>query len=121
VISARLEDLVADARGRIRAEDPGEAFFGFMARLAEEGAAKRDLPDAIGAPGPLRDDLHDALDVLLRRAREAGTIRDGITTGDVIALLKGLFVGARDEQDGAVGDRYHRLFAVVMDGLRARP
>ena len=139
VISARLEDLVADARGRASAEDPGDAFFGFMARLAQEGAAKRDLPDAIGAPGPLRDDLRGALDVLLRRAREAGAVRAGITTGDLIVLLKGLFAGARDEPDGARDEpdgamdeprgaiaelrsaRYHRLFAVVMDGLRARP
>jgi AcrR family transcriptional regulator len=121
VVSARLEDLVADARGRARAADPGDAFFGFMARLAEEGAAKRDLPDAIGAPGPLRDDLRDALDLLLRRAREAGAVRDDITTGDLIALLKGLFTGARDELDEPRLARYHRLFAVVMDGLRARP
>jgi AcrR family transcriptional regulator len=118
VVSARLEDLLEDARRRARTDDPEAAFFGFMARVAEEGMAKRDLPDAIVASGPLREEFSAALDELLRRAREAGAVRDGITTGDLIALLKGLFVSAKDEPDPA---RYRRLLAVVTAGLRARP
>src|ERR1700734_2354819 len=47
VVTSRIEDLIADARSRAGAADPGAAFFGFLARLAEESAAKRDLPDAI--------------------------------------------------------------------------
>ncbi len=117
VVSARLEDLLEDARRRARTDDPEAAFFGFMARVAEEGMAKRDLPDAIVASGPLREEFSAALDELLRRAQEAGAVRDGITTGDLIALLKGLFVSAKDEPDPA---RYHRLLAVVTAGLRAR-
>jgi AcrR family transcriptional regulator len=118
VVSLRLEDLLADARRRAREDDAEAAFFGFMARIAEEGLAKRDLPDAIVASGPLREDFRAAVDILLRRAREAGAVRAGITIDDLIALLKGLFVGAKDDPDPA---RYHRLLAVVMDGLRARP
>jgi AcrR family transcriptional regulator len=117
VVSARLEDLVADARRRAGEDDAGLAFFGFMARIAEEGFAKHDLPDAIAAPGPLREDLRTALDDLLRRAREAGAVREGIVTDDLIALLKGLFASARDDPDPA---RYGRLFAVITDGLQVR-
>jgi AcrR family transcriptional regulator len=117
VVSVRLEDLVEDARRCALVADPEAAFFGFMARIADEGMAKRDLPDAIVAPGRLRNDLRAALGSLLRRAQEAGAVRDGITTEDLIALLKGLFAGAKDDPDPA---RYHRLLAVVMDGLRAR-
>src|ERR1700734_3523975 len=47
VVTARLEDLLEDGRRRARTDDPEAAFFGFMARVAEEGMAKRDLPDAI--------------------------------------------------------------------------
>jgi AcrR family transcriptional regulator len=118
VVTARLEDLLEDGRRRARTDDPEAAFFGFMARVAEEGMAKRDLPDAIVASGPLREQFSAALDELLRRAQEAGAVRDGITTGDLIALLKGLFVSAKDEPDPA---RYRRLLAVVTAGLRARP
>ena len=118
VVSARLKDLLEDARQRAHSDDPEAAFFGFMARVAEEGMAKRDLPDAIVASGPLREEFSAALDELLRRAQEAGAVRDGITTGDLIALLKGLFVSAKDEPDPA---RYRRLLAVVTAGLRAHP
>jgi AcrR family transcriptional regulator len=115
VVSARMEDLLADARARAVAEDPADAFFGFMVRLGEEGAAKRDLPDAIVVSGTLRGEFYAVLDVLLRRAREAGTVRADISTGDLIALLKSLFTVARDEPDPAT---YRLLLAVFMDGLR---
>jgi AcrR family transcriptional regulator len=115
VVSARMEDLLEDARGRAAAADPAAAFFGFMARVGEEGAAKRDLPDAIVASGPLREDFRAALDVLVRRAAAVGAVRAGITSDDLIALLRGLFAGTRDQPDPAM---YRRLFALVMDGLR---
>src|SRR5437016_445533 len=47
VVAARVADLVADARRRSQAADPGAAFFGFLARVGEEPRVKRDLPDAI--------------------------------------------------------------------------
>src|SRR6185369_10291950 len=39
VVAARITDLVSDARARADADDPGEAFFGFLARIAGEAAA----------------------------------------------------------------------------------
>src|SRR6266700_6667819 len=41
VVAARVEDLVADARRRSRAAAPGEAFFGFLARIGDEARVKR--------------------------------------------------------------------------------
>ena len=79
VVTARITDLVSDARARADAADPGEAFFGFLARIAGEAAAKRDLPDAISIAGSLREDLFAALDLLLRRAQQAGAVRAGIS------------------------------------------
>jgi hypothetical protein len=61
----RVTDLVADAQRRGSDADPGSAFFGCLARLADEGAAKRDTSDAITVPGALRSDIHDALAVVL--------------------------------------------------------
>src|SRR6266568_1718289 len=52
---ALFEAVVADARRRSQATDPGEAFFGFLARIGDEARVKRDLPDAIAVPGPLQD------------------------------------------------------------------
>ena len=115
VVTARITDLVSDARARADAADPGEAFFGFLARIATEAAAKRDLPDAISIAGSLREDLFAALDLLLCRARQAGAVRDEIKTSDLIVLLKGIFAGLAGSTDPAL---HERVFAVLADGLR---
>src|SRR6476659_7252539 len=117
VVTARVADLVRDARARAGAADPGEAFFGFLGRLSGEAAAKRDLPDAISVAGSLREDMFAALDLLLRRAQQAGAVRAGIVTSDLIVLLKGMFAGLAGSTDPAV---HERVFAVLADGLRAR-
>src|SRR5215470_18018166 len=102
VVAARITDLVNDARARADAADPGEAFFGFLSRIAGEAAAKRDLPDAISVAGSLREDLFAALDLLLRRAQQAGAVRTGIETSDLIVLLKGMFAGLAGSSDPAL-------------------
>jgi len=115
VVTARVHDLVAEADRRAGDSDPGAAFYGFLARLAAEGAAKRDTSDAIGIPGPVRAALHDALARLLDRARAAGAVRPGITAADLVAMLKGLLIAGHDEPDP---HRAARLLAVFTDGLR---
>jgi AcrR family transcriptional regulator len=115
VVTARVQDLLTDARGRADAADPGGAFFGFLARIAAESAAKRDLPDAISIAGSLRDELDAALDVLLRRAQQAEAVRADVRTPDIIVLLKGMFASLADVSDPA---RQDLVFAVLADGLR---
>jgi AcrR family transcriptional regulator len=115
VVTARVEDLIDDARARAGDDDAGHAFFGFLARLAAEAAAKRDLPDAIAIAGSLQQDLHAALDVLLRNAQAAGTVRADISTPELIVLLKGLIRSIQDPAGPPVSDR---ILAVVADGLR---
>jgi AcrR family transcriptional regulator len=122
VVTARVEDLIADVRARAGADDPGGAFFGFLARIGEEAAAKRDLPDAIAIAGSLQDRLYAAVDVLLRRAQEAGAVRAGIRAPDLIVLLKGLLASIQDAQAGAADPALRdRLLAVLTDGLRRPP
>jgi AcrR family transcriptional regulator len=115
VVTARVADLVAEARRRSADTDPGDAFFTFLARLGAEGAAKRDIPDAIALPSPLRNELHDALGVLLTRAQDAGAVRPDISITDLVALLKGLLTSAHD---GTEPGRAERILAIVTDGLR---
>ena len=115
VVTARITDLVSDAQARAAAADPGEAFFGFLARVAGEAVAKRDLPDAISIAGSLREDLNAALDVLLRHAQQAEAVRADVRTPDLIVLFKGLFASLADISDPA---RRDLVFAVLADGLR---
>jgi AcrR family transcriptional regulator len=118
VITARVADLAADARERAVAVDPGAAFFGLLARVGDEAAVKRDLPEAIAIPGPLREELYAALGVLLRRAQRAGAVRGDIDTLDLIAVFKAAAAGLRDAPGDAA--RRKRLFDVMTDGLRPR-
>jgi len=119
VVTAQVEDLTRDARARAGSADPGAAFFGFLSRLGEGAATKRDLPDAISLPGGLLADLHAAMDTLLRRAQAAGAVRPGVTVPELIIVLKGVLaaIGQAGEQ-GAGRDLADRWFAILGDGLR---
>ncbi len=120
VVTARVESLVGDARARAGAADPGQAFFAFLARIGQEAAAKRDLPDAITITGPLQENLFAALDVLLHRAQQAGAVRTDISTADLIVLVKGLIMSIQEASADAANPRLSNLaFALLSDGLRA--
>lgn len=117
VTAARIEDLIADAQARAGGADPGEAFFGFLARLREEALAKRDIPDAIAVPGALQEALHGALEVLLTRAQQAGAVRGDVTALDLFVLLKSAMTAFHDAST-TVGTG-ERVLAVITAGLRA--
>ena len=119
VVDARVRDLIDDARRRGAAGDPGAAFFGFLGRMGEEAAAKRDLPDAIAVDGAVQQDLLEAFGELLHRAQLAGAVRPDVTMPDLIVLLKGLMRSMQDVPPGGAGAAQRdRVIAVVMDGLR---
>lgn len=42
VITARIEDLIADARTRAGTDDSGDAFFGFLTRIGQEADPSTD-------------------------------------------------------------------------------
>lgn len=88
-------------------------------RVAEEAAAKRDLPDAIAISGSLQAALHAPLDVLLRRAQDAGAVRADVRTPDLIVLFKTMLASIHDGSAGAPNPALRdRVFAVIADGLR---
>lgn len=122
VAAARVTDLAAYARARAGDPDPGAAFFGFLACLREEGATKRDLPDVISVPGPLLADLHGAMEVLLRRAQDAGAVRPGVTVPELIIVLKGVLAAIGEAGERGTGrELADRWFAILADGLRPPP
>jgi hypothetical protein len=80
------------------------------------------MPEAIAIAGPLQDELHAALDALLRRAQQAGAVRPEISASDIIVLLRGLLRSISDVPAGAAGQALaDRLLTVVADGLRPHP
>ncbi|MER6945284.1 helix-turn-helix domain-containing protein [Nonomuraea sp. NPDC000554] len=134
VLLDRIERLVADARALALADDPVEAFLGFFAAAVGQVATNQALRDALGnstglgfkASTTLEDDFNDALGRLLRRAQQAGAIRDDLDAADVKDLLIGTVTAERRAHDRAP-DRADgratsgRLTSTVCDGMRTHP
>jgi AcrR family transcriptional regulator len=124
IVVGRMEQLVAYGKERTDAVDPGEAFFAFLARMVEEGAAKRDFTEALAstgvdlmrAVGDLKKEIRRVMGTLLKRAQAAGAVRREVGVPEIVALITGAF-GSIDRLGGGVRAR-ERLLAIVSAGLR---
>jgi AcrR family transcriptional regulator len=123
LLMARLEPLVASARvAAASADDPGDAFVGFVRSLSDEFADFKALADAMAASGidihatkrAVSAELFTAIGELFDRAQRAGRIRPDVTLGDVSAMMTGL-----GQADPAVMDpsQRSRCVALVCDSL----
>ena len=126
VFVRRLERLRDQARALADAADPGRALFGFFAHTVADAATKIAIADALAdeggqaAAGTIQasDDLRRAVGVLLRRAQEAGAVRDDVDLPELYALLIGTSrAAAYAHLDTEV---QARALAIVFDGLAAQ-
>jgi len=124
VLLDRLLALTVDAQALADAEDPKAAFFGFLTHFVEEGAAKRDLIVAVMGAGmehdefseAVKQDLNDAIGVLLQRAQAVGAVRPDVQPDAVLALL-----GATCQATvHAAASPALDLLTIVCDGLRVQ-
>jgi AcrR family transcriptional regulator len=127
VFVAQLRRLAGEAEALASAEDPGEAFFAFFARVVGHAATKNAFSAALTEAGidvqetaaETGQELKRALAALLGRAQEAGAVRGDVGLAEVMTLLVGASQAAeRVGGDHAVRDR---ALSVVFDGLRVGP
>ncbi|MDL4813938.1 TetR/AcrR family transcriptional regulator [Actinomadura opuntiae] len=125
VVTDRLRDIVEEARALGGADDPGEQFYGFLMWVVERAMFNHALCDALAleegikafAVG-LEEEFNEALEVLLRRAQDAGQVRADVDIRDVRALMAGCMVTERMRRaDGPPG----RMTALACDALRPTP
>jgi len=121
IIEDRLQHLTEQARELTAAQDPGTAFFGFLAQMVRDHGLKRDLAQALADAGytpkaRAGESFHVLLAGLLRRAQEAGAVRTDVDAEDVRAVIVGCLAMERARGDTEPG----RITAVVWDGLRPR-
>ncbi len=125
IIVDRLESLVTEARQLSSASDPASALLTFLGRMVSEGAAKKDLVEALSGSGVdvhrglmlgVAQDLRQALGALLDRAQEAGTIRSDVGVEEVLAMVRGAFAASHGYPGGEKARA--RLSAMLFDGLR---
>ncbi|MFC5246240.1 TetR/AcrR family transcriptional regulator [Streptomyces nigrescens] len=123
----RIELFTDTARDLAEVPDPGAVFFRFLSsvvRLAVRNKALCDALEAAGAgrfePSPgVGQDFDDALEVLLRRAQEAGAVRQDVGIADLRALLVGCLSMERAVPgSGSGGGAPGRMTALMCDALR---
>jgi AcrR family transcriptional regulator len=104
--------------------DPGEAFFSLLALAVDQSAAKNAVAAALTDAGielntlaaPVMSEVRVALETLLRRAQQAGVVRDDVGVDEITALLIG---AARAANSGGLDrDVLRRMVEVISDGLR---
>jgi AcrR family transcriptional regulator len=125
VVLSRLRGLVDEAHDLAAADDPTVAFFGFLARIVEEGAGKKDLVDALAGAGidvtaaltEISRDLRGAVAQLLARAQDAGMVRADVRIADLMAVLAGTIVAL--QRYGGDASQPDRVVSIFRDGLRA--
>jgi AcrR family transcriptional regulator len=120
----RLERMTANARSLAGAQDPGAAFFGFLAAMVEEGIAKRDLVDALTTGGfdlnraattPVGQEFRQAVADLMARAQHEGAVRRDVGVAELMVLLRAISLAARNAGEPSLA---RRLVGVISDGLR---
>lgn len=118
--------IVDRARDLSVKNDPGSAFFQFLAHMVEQAAVNRGLAEAICGAGfdvetvvfRPEHSLEAVESELLTRAQQASAVRRDITRADVKALLVGCL--ARERQ-GWDPEARQCVIGVVCTGLRAEP
>jgi AcrR family transcriptional regulator len=122
VIRARLDELLARAHELIEKPDAGAALEEFVWAAAESVRRDRALFEGIeqcscfAEVAAAKEELHETVNGLIRRAQQAGAVRDGLDARDVGALVGAAIQASMHAERG---DLWRRYVQVVLDGLRA--
>jgi AcrR family transcriptional regulator len=118
VYATELDDLRRASDDLLDRPDPGQALADWLRLFVHHVATKHELALALpddSKRGVLFSSWHatmqDAAAQLLDRARDAGAVRAGITTTDLLALVSGIAL------TGLPSSRLNTLLDLVQDGL----
>jgi AcrR family transcriptional regulator len=126
VFVERLTRLGERAAALSESEEPGPAFFAFVALVVDQASSKNAFADALAAAGVnvravasgVSGEFAGAMRVLLSNAQQAGMVRPDIGVEELKAVLVG--ASRAVEQGGRDPATRARILAVMLDGLRAQ-
>jgi AcrR family transcriptional regulator len=102
IVVERMQESVSRGRAVLDASDAGEALFGLIDQSVGLSQTDRALFDALDDEWLANDEIHAAhtelmsvLDALVRRAQEAGAVREDVSAVDVMMLVKGVCEASR--------------------------
>jgi len=114
VIERHVAEMRAMAEDALASDDPGEAFFDFVQRVAELNMHTPGLHRCVvhcgGKPGAA--ELEQLVERIVSRAQRAGGVRRDVKPSDVQLLVRSALTSAPPGQ-------WRRYLDVVLDGLRA--
>ncbi|MBB6670949.1 TetR/AcrR family transcriptional regulator [Cohnella nanjingensis] len=127
VIQRYQQKLVEDAESLIDHDDPGEAFFHYITRVIEGGAANKALKAALSGSeidmkavaSGISNNLRDVLAKLLARAQQSGSVRADIGADHIKALMVGTLLAI--EHSAGEASLPTGIISVICDGLRTQP
>ena len=127
VFERRLDEVVTLAREAMAVEDPWKAFSGFVEAIIAQAHEDRGLKDVIAERlgdeyryAAARQRFGPAIEKLLRRAQEAGAVRQDVVFEDFSMIFWSLGELAATTRDFAPGV-WRRYVALSLEGLRTRP
>lgn len=121
---AHFEELTEQARAAESCPDATAGLFQLTEQLVEHVAGKLAMGSYLfghdGWSGPAKQaslELHAVIERVLRRAQQAGGVREDVGTDELYFLIRGL---AQSRRSGPIQDLVRqRAQRVVLDGLRA--
>ncbi len=126
VLVAHMERLIRYGQELAGSDQPDEALFEFVGRLASEAASKRNLIDALSGAGfdfkatssESKAAFEGVFQILMARAQGAGLIREDVQPADLMGLVMGACAQVTPERTDC---SQARMLAVVLAGLRPEP
>ena len=117
VVRMRIDELLVHARELLDRPDAAAAFEDFVWAAADACRRDRGLFEGIEQleVADAKQELHDVVGQLIRRAQRAGAIRRGLDVSDIGALIgAAIQASVHSERSGA----WRRYVQVVLDGLK---
>ena len=117
---ARLTSLLGEGQARLKARDPGTAFFDFLALLLSgDGSARGEVGRIARRARPtlaqVAAELRSVTDQLLQRAHKVGAVRADVGIEEIMALARCVGVIGFAE-----ADLRRKVWQIMIDGLRSR-
>ena len=120
IVRERFEEIAGYAKEALRHEDAWQGFSELMWRAAERNAADRAFCEvcALGDQSRIVEEtgLAHSTELLMNRAKAAGTMRADATQMDIPILMAGAGAVMRIHPDS---DFWRRYLTIMLDGLRA--
>ena len=125
IVVDRMHQIIARARELLSAPDPAEALFELLTEMVRAAQSDRALFEAVDEDFLANEDIrrgHNELvaemGALLRRAQDAGTVRDDVGALDLLMMFKGVCEASRPYNSADVATRQ---LALVRAALRPVP